>query len=82
MITYGGMSRRPVMVPTGRQIFNDISLRGFWLSRWVQQNSKEERQKMINALTVRITCQQPSASSTHSPTLDHHVMYIGFDSSR
>jgi len=51
MVTYGGMSRKPVQVPTGRLIFNDIQLRGFWLSRWVHTHSKEERQAMIAAVT-------------------------------
>jgi mitochondrial enoyl-[acyl-carrier protein] reductase / trans-2-enoyl-CoA reductase len=31
MVTYGGMSRRPVTVPTSALIFRDIKLRGFWL---------------------------------------------------
>jgi trans-2-enoyl-CoA reductase len=50
MVTYGGMSRKPVCIPTGRLIFNDISLRGFWLSRWTETHGKIERRVMINEL--------------------------------
>ena len=53
MVTYGGMSRKPVCIPTGRLIFNDISLRGFWLSRWTETHGKAERRVMIKELMVR-----------------------------
>jgi hypothetical protein len=55
MVTYGGMSRKPVCIPTGRLIFNDISLRGFWLSRWTETHGKAERRVMIKELMVRWT---------------------------
>ena len=32
MVTYGGMSMKPVSVPTSLLIFKDLRLRGFWLS--------------------------------------------------
>lgn len=57
MVTYGGMSRRPVQVPTGKFIFNDLIYRGFWLTRWVNTHSKAERQTMIDELSVsKRTC--------------------------
>jgi trans-2-enoyl-CoA reductase len=34
MVTYGGMSREPVMVPTSALIFKDISVCGLWMTRW------------------------------------------------
>ncbi|XP_070556073.1 enoyl-[acyl-carrier-protein] reductase, mitochondrial-like isoform X2 [Ptychodera flava] len=34
MVTYGGMSRQPVTVPTGFLIFNDVRVVGHWMSRW------------------------------------------------
>lgn len=39
MVTYGGMSREPVIVPTASFIFKDIQLRGFWMSRWRKENN-------------------------------------------
>lgn len=32
-VTYGGMSRKPLTVPTGSLIFNDIKVVGFWMTR-------------------------------------------------
>jgi len=54
MVTYGGMSRKPVCVPTGRLIFNDVALRGFWLSRWTETHGKAERRAMIDELMTLI----------------------------
>eukprot|EP01083_Nonionella_stella_P010107 28917_1 len=51
MVTYGGMSRKPVTLPTGLFIFNDICLRGFWVSSWSKEHSAEERTKMFSELT-------------------------------
>jgi len=54
MVTYGGMSRKPVTVPTGKLIFNDIILRGFWLSRWTAEHTKKERKEMIDEISKLI----------------------------
>ena len=32
MVTYGAMSQQPLTVPPGLLIFNDLRLRGFWLT--------------------------------------------------
>lgn len=34
MVSYGGMAKQPVMLPTGALIFKDIRFLGFWLTRW------------------------------------------------
>jgi trans-2-enoyl-CoA reductase len=41
-VTYGAMGRRPVTVPNQFLIFRDMSLRGFWLSRWLKEASRDE----------------------------------------
>jgi len=48
MITYGGMSRQPVAIPTSLLIFKDIDARGFWMTRWLTQASEQERQQMLD----------------------------------
>lgn len=41
MVTYGGMSKQPVTVPTGSLIFNDVKVRGFWMSKWNLNHEKD-----------------------------------------
>lgn len=51
MVTYGGMSREPVNVPTSAFIFKNISLRGFWMTRWLNDNRDTPAQtEMYNDL--------------------------------
>lgn len=51
MVTYGGMSRDPVLVPTSSLIFKDMQFRGFWMTRWKEQKGRsEEAQQMFNEL--------------------------------
>ena len=50
-VTYGGMSMKPVTVPTSSLIFKDVSVRGFWMSQWIVDNFENpERQKMYDEL--------------------------------
>jgi trans-2-enoyl-CoA reductase len=50
MVTYGGMSRKPVVLPTGSLIFKDVQLRGFWLTKWLERHSEQERAAMIKEI--------------------------------
>ncbi len=58
VVTYGGMSRKPITIPTGPFIFNNISLKGFWLTEWVNQHSKQERQQMIDEISTMVKNKQ------------------------
>ncbi len=58
-VTYGGMSKKPLIIPTAPFIFKDIELTGFWMTRWKQRcdqdsNLKEEYYDMISTLTEMI----------------------------
>lgn len=48
MVTYGGMSMKPVTLPTSLLIFNDLRSRGFWLS--LDDESPEQRAKKAKAI--------------------------------
>ncbi|KAJ2386467.1 mitochondrial 2-enoyl thioester reductase [Coemansia sp. RSA 2611] len=49
LVSYGGMSRQPVTMPTSLLLFKDLSARGFWMNRWyVDATNSEilEKQKL------------------------------------
>lgn len=50
MVTYGGMSKKPVTVSTSSFIFKDLSLRGFWLQKWLSSDRAKECRSMIDYL--------------------------------
>ncbi|GJN07225.1 hypothetical protein PR202_ga25039 [Eleusine coracana subsp. coracana] len=50
MVTYGGMSKKPVTVPTSYFIFKDLSLCGFWLQKWMNSDKAEDCRTMIDYL--------------------------------
>uniref|UniRef100_A0A2M4ALQ0 Enoyl-[acyl-carrier-protein] reductase, mitochondrial n=1 Tax=Anopheles triannulatus TaxID=58253 RepID=A0A2M4ALQ0_9DIPT len=51
MVTYGGMSREPVTVPTASLIFKDLRFVGFWMTRWTKENAASPaRAEMFNEL--------------------------------
>ncbi|KAI1305200.1 Enoyl-[acyl-carrier-protein] reductase, mitochondrial [Halotydeus destructor] len=41
MVTYGGMSRQPLVIPTGSLIFRDQRFVGFWMTRWYLPRNAE-----------------------------------------
>lgn len=41
-VTYGAMSRRSLKVPNSFLIFRDLSLRGLWVSRWLESAPRAE----------------------------------------
>ncbi|KAL7588084.1 enoyl-[acyl-carrier-protein] reductase, mitochondrial [Lactuca sativa] len=50
MVTYGGMAKKPVTVSTSSFIFKELSLKGFWLQKWISSDRKEECREMIDYL--------------------------------
>lgn len=50
MVTYGGMSGKPIQIGTPQFIFKDIRLVGYWHSRWMVQQDQTTKQDMINTL--------------------------------
>lgn len=49
-ITYGAMARAPLALPASLLIFKNLSFHGFWMTRWTDTHSKEERNVMIREL--------------------------------
>ncbi|KAJ3597593.1 hypothetical protein NHX12_001116 [Muraenolepis orangiensis] len=43
MVTYGGMSKRPVTIPVGALIFKDVKVKGFWVTQWKANHAHDEK---------------------------------------
>jgi len=57
-VTYGSMSNKPVQLPTSLFLFNDIKARGFWLKKWNQENSPQDKENMLQELQSLIENQR------------------------
>lgn len=53
-ITYGAMARKPLTVPNGPLIFNDIRIRGLWVTKWMERASRDELEATYLPLTERL----------------------------
>ncbi|XP_034946725.1 enoyl-[acyl-carrier-protein] reductase, mitochondrial-like [Chelonus insularis] len=52
MVTYGAMSREPLIVPASALIFKDVMMKGFWMTHWVKKfTDSQVRTDMIRDLT-------------------------------
>ena len=49
LVTYGAMSKQPIMLPAGPLIFKDYKFSGFWISRWSDANP-EEKKRMVEEI--------------------------------
>ncbi|MDQ6808622.1 MAG: 2-enoyl thioester reductase domain-containing protein, partial [Verrucomicrobiota bacterium] len=43
MVTYGAMSLQPLRIPNGLLIFKNLIFRGFWVNKWYDAATVEER---------------------------------------
>jgi len=50
LVTYGGMSNKAIELPTSLFIFNNLQAKGFWLTKWIEEHSREDHQKMIESM--------------------------------
>lgn len=50
LVTYGAMSKQPLMLPTGLLIFRDLRFHGFWLSRWANADRNGKKQTVDEIL--------------------------------
>lgn len=60
-ITYGAMGRKPLTIPNGPLIFNDIRVRGLWVTKWIEScelNELMEAYEKLANLVVSGTLRQ------------------------
>ena len=48
------MGRKPLTVPNGLLIFNDIQVRGLWVSRWIENAALDEVHAVYENLAARV----------------------------
>ena len=69
MVTYGGMSKQPLMVPAGPLIFRDVKLRGYWMTQWNADNAgSSKKEEMWSDLCDMVRQEKliaPKYRSTH-----------------
>lgn len=61
VVNYGAMSGEPCMISPGSFIFKDISLRGFWLAKWLRTTSPAQVLSVMGELAQMI-----AAGSLHA----------------
>jgi trans-2-enoyl-CoA reductase len=52
LITYGGMSKQPLTLPTSALIFKDIKFSGFWVSRWSDAHPDDKKKTVEEVLKM------------------------------
>ncbi len=52
LVTYGAMSKQPLLLPAGFLIFNDIVFDGFWVSKWSDANPEEKKRTVEEVLQL------------------------------
>ncbi|MEM6483199.1 MAG: zinc-dependent alcohol dehydrogenase family protein, partial [Pseudomonadota bacterium] len=50
-VSYGGMSGEDISIPDNLIIFNNVTVRGFWLVNWLTSAGSEEMQRVYGELT-------------------------------
>lgn len=51
-VTYGAMARRPLTVPNGLMIFKNLTLRGLWITKWIEGAPREELEEVYGKLAT------------------------------
>eukprot|EP01041_Mallomonas_annulata_P003834 gene3836-7637_t len=54
IVTYGGMSKRPVTIPYELLTYKQLNLRGFWVSQWHKNDDGKERTAMLTDISNMI----------------------------
>jgi mitochondrial enoyl-[acyl-carrier protein] reductase / trans-2-enoyl-CoA reductase len=52
VVTYGAMAKQPLRIGNGLLIFKELSLHGYWISRWYEKSSPAEINQMFASLAA------------------------------
>lgn len=54
LVSYGGMSKKPLSLPSEVVADRQLKVEGFWMAKWYTNHSKEERIAMMDDVTSMI----------------------------
>ena len=60
VVTYGGMSKKPLTVPVDVLTYRQLKLRGFWMAEWYETNGPLEKAKMMESIVNMVRLKQLS----------------------
>lgn len=70
LVNYGAMSGQPCHVSPANFVFKDITLRGFWLSRWYKEAAPEARTAVFGEIATLIARGQLHARVAQTYSLE------------
>lgn len=66
VVTYGGMSKRPVPVPAGPLIFKNVAYVGFWMTRWTTLNKDNDQRKKMWSYLCKLAQEEKLLPPNHT----------------
>jgi len=54
LVSYGAMSRKPLLLPSSLLLHNNIQVKGFWLERWLETQPKDEIVRLLGELVTLV----------------------------
>ena len=77
IVTYGGMSKRPMNVPFDLLTAKQLTLAGFWVTEWYKTNSRVDRAAMIADIAAMVRDQQLTLfTEMHDFDDFHHALSV------
>ena len=75
LVSYGGMAKQPLSIPTSSFIFKNLTCLGFWQRRWYNTRSSEDRDAVMQQLVQLI--QEKKVERPSLCELEHHLIIVG-----
>ncbi|CAH1639138.1 unnamed protein product [Spodoptera littoralis] len=77
MVTYGGMSRNPVTIPTSAFIFKNLTFQGFWMTAWNKKASNlSAKDEMLSEIIVLMLKDKLKAPTHQMIKFDNYLEAI------
>ncbi|XP_067241063.1 enoyl-[acyl-carrier-protein] reductase, mitochondrial isoform X3 [Chanodichthys erythropterus] len=75
MVTYGGMAKRPLQIPAKSFIFHNVTLKGFWLTKWKRRHREDKAQlkAMLDAVCDLMRAGQLSTPHCVQTPFQHYT---------